>query len=150
MAGFPRLQAREEVNHGDYNPKNVFTTRDATTTLWVIDPEFACWGDPAWDVASQLAHLYVAAIHVGDRPREYLDAATRFWDVYRSRVPWELDTAVATEVAILLLARVDGRATLEYLTASDVERLRRVGRASLTERSPTLPLVEGHVRAACL
>lgn len=58
-----RLWVATSLVHGDIKWEHCFKTRcpDGTTELHLIDWELAGMGDPAWDVASALAELLLAA-----------------------------------------------------------------------------------------
>lgn len=112
--------------HGDYSPKNILL-RDGRFIL--LDHEVVHWGDPAFDVGFATTHLLAKANHLPHRRPAFTAAAERFWNVYRQTlgdVPWaaDLDARAVRHTLACLLARVDGRSPLEYLTAAqrDVQR----------------------------
>jgi 5-methylthioribose kinase len=112
--------------HGDYSPKNILV-RDGKLVL--LDHEVAHWGDPAFDLGFGLAHLLSKAHHVAARRQVFLDAAGWFWCSYRQQAgPVAEDEAHAARVVRhalgCLLARVDGRSPLEYLTPVERDRQR--------------------------
>ena len=108
------LSRRVTLALGDYSPKNLFVFPDR---IVAIDLEVAHWGDPAFDVAFCLTHLVLKAMHFSERADEYLAAGARFWARYRARVG-DLCTepAVVSELGCLLLARMDGKSPIEYIT----------------------------------
>ncbi len=96
----------------------------------VLDFEVAHWGDPSFDSAFMLTHLIAKAVHVPQNSRSYLDAARRFWSTY-SEAAGEAGAAehdTATELAVLLLCRVDGKSKLEYLSDSNRAVIRELAR----------------------
>ncbi len=116
--------------HGDYSPKNVLVG----DVPWIIDFEVAHWGDPAFDVAFMANHLFIKSVYNHAGQSAYLGAAERFWRTYRERVPWTLEAEFITELAILMLARVDGKSPVEYVSEGPVaEALRRIAKRSLRE-----------------
>jgi len=119
--------------HGDYSPKNVLVDDGDRPTLWLLDFEVACWGDPAFDAAFVLNHLCIKAVHRRD-PGAYLGAARAFRDAYAAGLPddgplsWPaVEPGVARELGVLALARVDGKSPVEYLDAGGRERVRTAG-----------------------
>ena len=117
-AEIDRISAvRQTLVHGDFSPKNVLVHDDAgTPPVWLIDFEVAHWGDPAFDTAFLLNHLFIKAVFNHTCSASYIDAAMRFYDTYRSNVPWDIEPATARELAVLMLARIDGKSPVEYIT----------------------------------
>lgn len=115
--------------HGDFSPKNVLVGGEP----WIIDFEVAHVGDPAFDVAFMCNHLFIKAVYNADHQPAYLEAADKFWTTYRSRIPWELEREVITELGVLMLARIDGTSPVEYVTGGPIaEALRRIAKRTLT------------------
>jgi 5-methylthioribose kinase len=123
--------------HGDYSPKNVLVDR-TTGARWLLDFEVAHWGDPAFDTAFMLNHLLIKSIHVTGRGRACLDAAAAFYDAYDAAVPWDIEADTARELAVLMLARVDGKSPVEYLAPDDQETVRELAVRALRTEPPTL------------
>lgn len=132
---------------GDYSPKNLFVYSDR---VMAIDFEVAHWGDPAFDVAFCLTHLVLKAIHFEARAGRYLSAAARFWARYRGEgggLARERD--VVCELGCLLLARIDGKSPIEYITDEPARDLVRVLAASLiTSPGDSVPAALRRVRSA--
>jgi len=80
----------------------------------------AHWGDPAFDLAFMLNHLVIKAFIFADS--RYRDAAQAFLDAYGPSAPLEAKTM--RHLAVLMLARVDGKSPLAYLTEEQRGRLR--------------------------
>jgi 5-methylthioribose kinase len=122
--------------HGDFSPKNVLVDRsdpDGGPALWLIDFEVAHWGDPAFDAAFLLNHLFIKSVYRADRQAAYLTAARRFWSTYAARVGWDVEAATVAELGVLLLARVDGKSPVEYVTSeATADALRCAARRTLT------------------
>lgn len=116
--------------HGDYSPKNVLVDRSGGLTL--IDLEVAHWGNPVFDVAYCLGHLMLKAWHL-DRASNALESIQAYLEGYKN-VPKRL----IPHVGLMLLARIDGKSTVEYLTDPDViERVRSVGKSMLLSDDPS-------------
>jgi aminoglycoside phosphotransferase (APT) family kinase protein len=106
--------------HGDFSPKNMMVSAERFVLL---DCEVAWYGDPAFDLAFVFTHLLLKALY--HAPRELgLDELSRaFRRRYRERVGEAMDTAAlearaARLLPMILLARVDGKSPVEYLTAA--------------------------------
>lgn len=130
------LDVRRTLVHGDYSPKNVLVDGGPERELWVLDFEVAHWGDPAFDPAFMLNHLFIKSVYNADKQATYHDAAMSFWNAYDQAVEWDVCEAVVRELGILMLARVDGKSPVEYLRNESVKNaLRAVARRAI-ERPP--------------
>ena len=115
------------VVHGDYSPKNVLLYKD---NVVLLDYEVIHFGDPAFDLGFALTHFLSKAHHLPTLRQTFYHAAQIFWQTYWSLIqplPWAI---AAEEYAVrhtlaCLLARVDGRSPLEYLTESERSRQRQ-------------------------
>ena len=113
--------------HGDFSPKNVLVHQGR---LVLLDFEVIHFGDPAFDLGFSLTHLLSKAHHLPPHRPKLLAAAGAYWNSYVQSLPSGTD-AVLEERAVrhtlgCLLARVDGRSPLEYLTAEEREDQRRI------------------------
>jgi Ser/Thr protein kinase RdoA (MazF antagonist) len=123
--------------HGDVSPKNILVGPRAPVLL---DAECAWYGDPAFDIAFCLNHLLLKClVRPADRQRLRWSFEA-FVDAYFAAAGFEPRAALEARAASLLpglvLARVDGKSPVEYLTReSDREWLRRVA-APLVLRPP--------------
>lgn len=118
--------------HGDFSPKNVLV--DEAGAVCILDAECACWGHPAFDPGYLVAHLLLKHLHLGDDA--LLGVAAAFWAAYRECVGSRfagLDDATPAVVAGMLLARVDGKSPVEYLTPTGAESARARGVALLRD-----------------
>lgn len=109
---------RRALVHGDISPKNILAGPDGPVLL---DAECACYGDPAFDAAFCLTHLFLKCVRRPDIASDCLACVDSFWDSYASHVAWEpvdgLEARVVSLLAGLMLARIDGKSPVEYLTA---------------------------------
>lgn len=123
--------------HGDVSPKNILFRAGKPVLL---DAECATMGDPAFDVAFCLNHLVLKAVHRPQCANERRRGASEFWEAYARHVSWEnpekLGSRVAQLVPALMLARVDGKSPVEYLTEASRERIRSRA-VGLLLRSPS-------------
>lgn len=114
--------------HGDYSPKNILIHHDR---LYLIDHEVAHWGDPAFDVGFALTHLLSKAHHLPAFRAPLIEAARGFAERYLSRVAGaslgeDLAGRCGRHTLGCLLARIDGRSPLEYLTDAERALQRRI------------------------
>jgi Ser/Thr protein kinase RdoA (MazF antagonist) len=116
--------------HGDVSPKNLLVGPNGPVFL---DAECAWFGDPAFDVAFCLTHLLLKCLLAPASSDALVESFDALFDEHRAHVDWEppevLEARVATLLPALLLARVDGKSPVEYLTVdSDRELVRGVSR----------------------
>ena len=132
---------RETLVHGDYSPKNILVHRDA---LILLDHEVVHWGDPAFDLGFSLTHLLSKAHHLVAHRAEFLRAAEAFWRSYckaAGEIGWSdsRQDRTARHTLGCLLARVDGRSPLEYLTETERSRQREIVLILMQRPPKTVP-----------
>jgi aminoglycoside phosphotransferase (APT) family kinase protein len=121
---------RAALVHGDVSPKNILAGPGGPVFL---DAECAWYGDPAFDLAFCLNHLLLKCLWVPDAAPAFLACFDALAASYlHSYAPEGLEARAASLLPGLLLARVDGKSPVEYLT-DEVQkaRVRRVARALL-------------------
>jgi aminoglycoside phosphotransferase (APT) family kinase protein len=121
--------------HGDVSPKNILVGPAGPVFL---DAECAWWGDPAFDLAFCLNHLLLKCLWTPPARDAFLACYDALGQTYLSGVRWEPPAALERRAARLLpgllLARVDGKSPVEYITGeADREVVRRVARALLAD-----------------
>ena len=103
--------------HGDFSPKNLLVGPRGPV---ILDAECAWYGDPAFDMAFVLNHLLLKGAWRPAWRARYAAAFDALASAYFTRVCWEPATAVSARTAALLpalmLARIDGKSPVEYLT----------------------------------
>lgn len=114
--------------HGDYSPKNVLVHLDQ---LVLLDHEVIHWGDPAFDLGFALTHLIAKAIHLPSLQTAFLESLTGFWNAYQLEAHAlfsgpDFESRVVRHHMACMLARVDGRSPLEYLSEPNRSILRRL------------------------
>jgi aminoglycoside phosphotransferase (APT) family kinase protein len=124
---------RRALVHGDVSPKNILRGPDGPVFL---DAECAWWGDPAFDLAFCLNHLLLKCLWTPTAAAGFIACFDALADSYRAAIDWEpaadLEARAAHLLPGLLLARVDGKSPVEYITAdADKNRVRRTARALL-------------------
>jgi aminoglycoside phosphotransferase (APT) family kinase protein len=103
--------------HGDFSPKNLLVGPLGPV---ILDAECAWYGDPAFDVAFVLNHLLLKGAWRPQWRTRYAGAYTALANAYFARVDWEAPATCEERTAALLpglmLARIDGKSPVEYLT----------------------------------
>lgn len=106
---------RFSLTHGDWSPKNLLTDGHA---MWVIDWEVIHYGDPSFDVAFLLNHLFLKSLMMPSQHDALTALAGTFLQSFEATRPaaasWVV-AASARHLPALLLARVDGKSPVEYL-----------------------------------
>lgn len=137
------LAHRQALVHGDYSPKNMLVHGP---TLLVLDFEVAHWGDPAFDLAFCLNHFLLKAIYKAPDSQRYLDLARAFWAAYAPALALEPAATLLPRTLLLLgalmLARIDGKSPVEYITEPTMrDRVRAISRRILADRPTDLAAV---------
>ena len=126
--------------HGDVSPKNILLRPSGPV---ILDAECATMGDPAFDLAFCLNHLLLKSIHLPASRAELRTAALAFWTTYASHITWEPPAALAARLAALIpalmLARVDGKSPVEYLSPASQALVRALALDLLATPAPDLP-----------
>lgn len=121
--------------HGDVSPKNILIGAEGPV---LIDAECAWWGDPAFDLAFCLNHLLLKCLWTQAATQGFLACYTALAAAYRAEITWEppesLEARAARLLPGLLLARVDGKSPVEYITTEPPRAIvRRTARALLAD-----------------
>lgn len=124
--------------HGDFSPKNLLVWPGH---VMLIDFEVGHYGDPAFDLGFFLTHLVLKGIRSGRWRTEFRPLAHAFWNAYRDQLAPVVSTSelvhlerrLLANLAGCLLARVDGKSRVDYLTPHQQDRVRRLARALLLQ-----------------
>lgn len=136
--------------HGDISPKNILLGAHGPVFL---DAECAWYGDPAFDIAFCLNHLLLKCFVQPSRMQALSAAFEALCNAYLNGVSWEsaaqIDARAAVLLPALLLARVDGRSPVEYITDDAAKNvLRQTAEAMLLAPEDTLTAVRDRWHAA--
>jgi aminoglycoside phosphotransferase (APT) family kinase protein len=115
-------KARTALMHADVSPKNILHGPAGPVFL---DAETACYGDPAFDLAFCLNHLLLKCVWHPQFTAGYLECFKALATAYLRGVVWEISNNIERRVAallpMLLLARIDGKSPVEYMT-TDIDK----------------------------
>jgi len=121
------LAHKHVLIHGDVSPKNILNGNNGPVLL---DAECACLGDPAFDLAFVLTHMLLKCVYRPADTAAYLACFDALSERYLQQVDWEpaaeLEARVCALLAGMLLARVDGKSPVEYLTQPEQHDFIRV------------------------
>ena len=116
---------------GDFSPKNILLTRRGIS---LVDFETGHFGDPAFDLGFFLSHLLLKTILHSPSRQRFLQLAEVFWRTYLSDVSScvseemhhdALSRRTTKHIAACLLARIDGKSPVDYLSQPQQETARR-------------------------
>jgi aminoglycoside phosphotransferase (APT) family kinase protein len=129
--------------HGDFSPKNILI---GATGPVILDAECAWFGDPAFDLAFVLNHLLLKGAWRPAWRTEYVIAYSELVAAYFAHAVWEPRAALEARTAALLpglmLARIDGKSPVEYLTAdADRDAIRAFTRPLLVDPVASLAAI---------
>ncbi len=123
--------------HGDFSPKNMLVREGR---LVLLDCEVAWYGEPAFDAAFLLNHFLLKSLHFSADPEPYTALASRFWSAYTATLgdPFVdgLEARVVRLLPMLMLARIDGKSPVEYITEMEKQELIRRFAAEIIPDSP--------------
>ena len=126
--------------HGDVSPKNILAGPNGPVFL---DAECAWYGDPAFDLAFCLNHLLLKCVWLPQATVRFLACFDALAGSYLAAVAWEspsgLEARAASLLPGLLLARVDGKSPVEYLSQdAQKEKVRGFARGFVAHPPATL------------
>ena len=123
---------REVLVHGDFSPKNILICGDR---MMLLDCEVAWYGEPAFDVAFLLNHLFLKSLHHAPKRLGIESMIAAFWCAYaKARLDGncdDIERRLVPLLLMLLLARVDGKSPAEYLTPPKQQFIRHFVREHL-------------------
>jgi aminoglycoside phosphotransferase (APT) family kinase protein len=129
---------RRALVHGDFSPKNILRGPEGPV---IVDAECAWYGDPAFDLAFVLNHLLLKGAWRPQWKARYVDAFDALCGAYRPHATWEpvdqLEARTAALLPALILARIDGKSPVEYITESTAKDRVRAFASELLLRPQT-------------
>ena len=145
------LARRDCLVLADFSPKNILLTSGDPV---LVDFETAHVGDPAFDLGFFLSHLLLKAVFHHQRLAQVMELPRVFWLEYVSRLgdspapEWLIDPArspgferqCVRHLGACMLARIDGKSCVDYLTAAwQPELVRRYCHRLLCEPLASMP-----------
>jgi len=119
--------------HGDVSPKNILVGDRGPVFL---DAECAWYGDPAFDLAFCLNHLLLKCLWTPAARAAFLECFDSLSSAYLRGVSFpEVEKRTASLLPALLLARVDGKSPVEYLTDAQKSLVRNIARGLIGKSS---------------
>ncbi|MFD0618621.1 phosphotransferase family protein [Paenibacillus sp. GCM10027629] len=106
--------------HGDFSPKNMLV--DNRQRVILLDYEVAHWGNPVFDLAFLLAHLLLKGWVLG-KHIDALQMIERFLEAYEFNQ--ERHAQLIGHTGALLLSRIDGKSTVDYVKEQKLKDLIR-------------------------
>jgi aminoglycoside phosphotransferase (APT) family kinase protein len=124
------LASHKVLVHGDVSPKNILAGPNGPV---ILDAECAWFGEPAFDLAFCLNHLLLKCMWTPSAGAAFLACFDALSASYLAGVDWEppaeTEARAAELLPALLLARIDGKSPVEYITMADEqEKVRRFAR----------------------
>jgi predicted TIM-barrel enzyme/aminoglycoside phosphotransferase (APT) family kinase protein len=145
------LVVRRVLVHGDYVPKNMLVSERG---ILVLDWEVVHFGNPGYDVATFINHMLLKGFRKDASRSGFVGMADAFWRAYGAGAPAGeiglIEQEALLQLGILMLARVDGKSKVEYLSdESEVGDARAFGRGLLRARPRSLSEVFTRYVNAC-
>lgn len=128
--------------HGDFSPKNILVDDADGTRLMLLDFEVGHYGDPAFDLGFFLTHLVIKSIRDSSLAKQFSQMAQVFNKEYQRVMLPRVGEAVVAEIerrgcsnlGACLVARVDGKSPVEYLSQPEYqETVRQLGKRLLLD-----------------
>ncbi len=140
------LATKTALVHGDVSPKNILCGPHGPVLL---DAECAWYGDPAFDLAFCLNHLLLKCLWTPAAAPGFLACFTSLQTAYTAIAGGATAARAARLLPALLLARIDGKSPVEYITSeADRDRVRRAALPLIADPPPSLDAVLAAWRAA--
>lgn len=120
-------QNKRVIVHADYSPKNILVLPDRS--ICILDYEIAHYGDPAFDVAFYTNHIVLKSAHLTHMSGAFLNMLLHMTGTYFGMVdfmePAALEAQCMDMLAVLMLARIDGKSPVEYIVSEQTKVLVR-------------------------
>ena len=108
--------------HGDFSPKNILI---GNKRIIYIDAECCNYGDPVFDLVFFSNHLLIKSIIIREKKQEFLKGYKIFYNEYLKSINKKnlnkfIDRIIKM-TPIMLLARIDGKSPVEYISSVKIK-----------------------------
>jgi 5-methylthioribose kinase len=143
-------EIRTSLVHGDYSPKNMLVLGE---NIFLIDFEVVHWGDPSFDAAFLMNHLFLKAFHQPAASQQFIALVYDFWKTLFAALGPEaavgFEAMTLRHLGGLMLARIDGKSPVEYIQDDATKaHVRRAATRILVEAPRSLEDAVEIVRAS--
>ena len=120
------MDSKLTLIHGDFSPKNIMVNgRDIS----VLDFEVAHYGHPMFDMAFFANHFVLKSIRFPELKDAFLNMLLYMCHIYFKNIDFtdakELELDSVRLLALLMLARVDGKSPVEYIKEDEMKEVVR-------------------------
>ena len=131
------MKEKQTLIHGDFSPKNIMVT---DRKACILDFEVAHFGHASFDLAFFANHFLLKSIWNKKLRDSFLNMLKLMMDLYFSEVsftdPVVLEKQTIELLALMLLARVDGKSPVEYLNEEEDKNLVRKCAFQIIDKKP--------------
>jgi hypothetical protein len=145
------MKSKITLVHGDYSPKNVMVDG---RQVFLTDFEVAHYGHPSFDLGFISNHLILKSIHMEKFGISYLGMLEYMLNIYFEGAAFmdnaALEKSFVKLLPLLMIARVDGKSPVEYITRDEVKQFVRDGayaiiNSGITTRKELVSLLAKHL-----
>ncbi len=130
------MESKLTLVHGDFSPKNILVL---DRKIFILDFEVAHYGHPSFDIAFFANHFLLKAIKHKQFSKAYLNMLGYMLKMYFEMIDFmdvkALEVSFIKLLALMQLARIDGKSPAEYITEeSDKQLVREIAFTIIKER----------------
>lgn len=133
------LSVKQVLVHGDFVPKNILLLEEG---LLLVDYEVAHFGNPGYDVGTFINHMLLKGFRRVAERSAFAEMSEVMWHAYcdgLGQADRELtEQESLLQLAVLMLTRIDGKSTVEYLDVEEAEIARQFARQLLLHRPSSI------------
>jgi tRNA A-37 threonylcarbamoyl transferase component Bud32 len=123
-----RLRERKlSLVHADYSPKNILVLKNRD--ICILDYEISHYGDPVFDVAFFTNHIVLKSAHLRQWSAAFLNMLLYMTNTYFNKMTYGDPKLVEEDcikiLAMMMIARIDGKSPVEYITSETTKQLVR-------------------------
>jgi len=123
-----RLRERKHtLVHADYSPKNILVLKNRD--ICILDYEISHYGDPVFDLAFFTNHIVLKSAHLRKWSAAFLNMLLYMTGTYFGLMDYGDPKTVEADcikiLAMMMIARIDGKSPVEYITEETTKQLVR-------------------------